>query len=243
MNSLPIFFLPGIGTDQSLVRRVSDPKPSVLEWPEPGDPRESLDRYTERLLRLLGEIHPLGAPLILAGHSFGGLMALHLASKLGASVQAVALVSSFRSPSALSSVLRGVSHMGLRHLGSGPSAVFQRGTVALLGSLPLPESRRVYLESLKRFSPRTLAWCTRMVFELTPPRPECPVFQLHGSADPLLPLSRSQADRVVRGGAHLLPLSHPREVGDFLRWVNGQVETSGMWLGHLGGIECKRIEY
>jgi pimeloyl-ACP methyl ester carboxylesterase len=45
----------------------------------------------------------------------------------------------------------------------------------------------------------------------------CPVRAIHGEVDRVIPLdSVPRVDAVVRGGSHLVNLTHPREVNAFL---------------------------
>lgn len=43
-----------------------------------------------------------------------------------------------------------------------------------------------------------------------------PVRHIHGDRDRIIPLHRVNADRVVAGAGHLLTLTHPDAVNDFL---------------------------
>lgn len=53
-----------------------------------------------------------------------------------------------------------------------------------------------------------------------------PVHQIHGSFDRVIPAGRLSRppDSIVRGGAHVLNLSHPLEVNQFIAKVVQQVE-------------------
>ena len=44
-----------------------------------------------------------------------------------------------------------------------------------------------------------------------------PVRQIHGDRDHVLPHTLTTPDRLVRGGGHVLPMTHPEEVNEFLR--------------------------
>src|SRR5262245_38629527 len=56
-----------------------------------------------------------------------------------------------------------------------------------------------------------------------PPEVTCPIFQVHGDCDRVLPMSRTNPDHVVRGGGHVISLTHAREVNEFIRKCVQQV--------------------
>ena len=51
-----------------------------------------------------------------------------------------------------------------------------------------------------------------------------PVVHLHGDRDRVLPASLTRPDVLVPGGGHVLPLTHPETVNEFLR---SQMEKYG----------------
>ena len=46
--------------------------------------------------------------------------------------------------------------------------------------------------------------------------PEVPIFQIHGRHDHVIPVDRVDADQIIPNGGHLISLTHPTEVNDFL---------------------------
>ena len=67
-------------------------------------------------------------------------------------------------------------------------------------------------------------WGCSAILSWRPSPVTCPVFQLHGDSDQIIPLDRVRPTptQVVRGGGHLLSLSHPAEVTAF---ISGVVNT------------------
>jgi pimeloyl-ACP methyl ester carboxylesterase len=47
--------------------------------------------------------------------------------------------------------------------------------------------------------------------------PRAPVHHIHGDQDPIMPVHRVTPDRIVRGGGHLINLTHSDEVNAYLQ--------------------------
>ncbi len=62
-----------------------------------------------------------------------------------------------------------------------------------------------------------LKWGIRAILSWRPTVVATSVHHIHGSRDRLIPLRLVQPDCVVRGGGHLLTLTHSAEVTTFLR--------------------------
>src|SRR5204862_359360 len=62
-----------------------------------------------------------------------------------------------------------------------------------------------------------IRWASRAIFSW-PGVAELPmpVLHIHGDRDRLIPLRRVKPDRVIRGAGHLLNLTHPDAVNDFI---------------------------
>jgi pimeloyl-ACP methyl ester carboxylesterase len=66
---------------------------------------------------------------------------------------------------------------------------------------------------LRRFARLILRW-------KAPASYPCPIHQIHGSADMVIPLNRVRPEEVVPGGGHLINMTHSREVNAFVaRWL------------------------
>ena len=59
-------------------------------------------------------------------------------------------------------------------------------------------------------------WGCSAILDWRPSPVSAPVFHLHGDRDLLIPVHRVRPTQVVRGGGHLLNLTHPAEVTSFI---------------------------
>jgi pimeloyl-ACP methyl ester carboxylesterase len=212
-DNVPLILLSGMAADERLFapQRAAFPHLLVPAWIEPL-PQELLPSYAARLAR---RIDP-GRPCVVGGASFGGIVALEMAAHLQA--RACVLISSVRSPGELPwwyrllrpAALLGPAGLGrLAGLAAGASAPCLRpGTARRLRRLSEPEAA-------------FLRWAAWAVLTWQPSREarRVRVCQIHDGADRTLPIRHTRPDVVVAGGGHLLPLTHPQAVNEFLRRV------------------------
>jgi pimeloyl-ACP methyl ester carboxylesterase len=205
-----IIMLPGMAADERLFEPQRQAFPSLIvpPWIEP-EPDEPLVSYARRMA---SQIEPAGLVLI-GGVSFGGMVALEMADHLGLSE--CVLISSIRSPEELPwrlRTLRPIARIGPVRLGAtagwaarwlAPS--MPRATARRLGRLAAPQSAflRWACWAVLRWQPTLEALRVR-------------VHQIHGSADRTFPLRYTHPGQIVVGGGHLLTLTHPTEVNEFL---------------------------
>jgi pimeloyl-ACP methyl ester carboxylesterase len=79
-------------------------------------------------------------------------------------------------------------------------------------------STRVLLGQLSESDARFLRWATRAVLRWEPGPPlDVPIFQIHGRRDHVLPVAHTRPDVIVEGAGHVLSLTHPADVNEFLR--------------------------
>jgi pimeloyl-ACP methyl ester carboxylesterase len=214
-TDLPMIFLPGIGTDARLfsLQRLEFPQLVIPDWLPP----RRFESLTDYAARFAPVVNP-GKPCIVGGMSFGGIVALELCRHLPA--VACVLISSVKSSRELPLWMRVL----------GPFAiVLPRRTdliVAAFGTalsytvgFALPPHARQFCEHLSKTRSLVLPWACRVAVKWRPEPAElpCPVFHLHGDADPIFPMRFTQADQVVPGGGHALPFTHPYLVNQFLR--------------------------
>jgi pimeloyl-ACP methyl ester carboxylesterase len=219
-----ILFLPGMSPDVRLFDRLLPlvPRAVVVPWIEPRK-RESIREYAERLADGLSALAPREhvlsrseSRLIVCGVSFGGIVARELAHVISA--RGCILVSSIRTPAELPPWFRMMRYSPIR----------SERVLAAVGSLAASMPRRVRTRSTVRLSKLAGSggawhrWATAAVLRWQPSRQiDCILsFHIHGDCDTTLPLRYVQPDVVIRGGGHVLPLTHAEELaGIIARYV------------------------
>lgn len=208
-----LVLLPGLAADarQFETQRTKFPSLRVGEW-IPHRPTESLAEYAARIAPGL----MLTSDTILGGSSFGGMVALELARL--ARPRAVVLIGSCRSPRELRPALALVARIG-RHI---PGAAIDMGRCLAVPMArvagPAPLHIRRELAAMSRGIPAAyLKWAAGAVMAWPGcPDPGVPVFQIHGGADRMMPVDRVRAEVVVPGAGHVLNMTHPEPVNEFI---------------------------
>jgi pimeloyl-ACP methyl ester carboxylesterase len=192
----------------------------VPSWIKPF-PREPLHNYARRMAR---EVDP-GCPCIVGGASFGGAVALEMATQLQA--KACLLIGSIRSSDELPwywRALRPVATLGPEWLQLAASLLARiaalrgrSGSARRWARLASPDSTfvRWALCAVLRWRPSEAARRVR-------------VFQIHGEADQTLSVRWTRPNMIVPSGGHALPLTNSASVTQFIRkCVQTCIETNG----------------
>jgi pimeloyl-ACP methyl ester carboxylesterase len=211
-SELPLILLSGLAADATVFapQRLVFPQLSVPEWIAPLMD-ETLSSYAERFAEA---IRPAGA-CVIGGASFGGIVALEMARFL--QPRAILLVGSVRGPHELPRRVRIWRKMrpALPLLPIAPLQWSAGSASAARRWLPhLAGVARQFNqadEAVFRWSlAQLLAWNAS-------PTVDCPIYQIHGDCDRVLPISRTRPDRIIQGGGHVISLTHAREVNAFIR--------------------------
>lgn len=209
--------LPALGTNANLYaqQRPLWPRLVVPPWLEPTHD-ESLRHYARRMARQIKALVDPRRPLVLGGASFGGMVALEMASIIRPS--RLLLVSSCFTGESVSQayqlVGRFIRYLPLRLV--RPATLLLATTTAMLDVIDRVSERR-HERMLATSSPRLVRWgghaILRWQYRGEPP---CPRLHIHGSDDQVLPLSAVSPDVVIPGAGHLPTLTHPHAVNRIL---------------------------
>ncbi|WP_425616988.1 alpha/beta fold hydrolase [Anatilimnocola sp. NA78] len=201
-----ILLLTGMTPDTRIFSRLLPllPNATIVPWITPRR-NESIPNYAERLadsLTIAGEV-------IVCGVSFGGIVARELALRLNA--KACVLISSVRDSQQLPPwfrAFRGLSRLPLEPLFSAV------GTVASLAPATLRTASTARLKKFHGQAGSWHRWASSAVLRWQPSLSidAIPLTQIHGDQDLTFPIRYIQPDRVITGGGHVLPLTHPKEV-------------------------------
>lgn len=146
-------------------------------------------------------------------------MALHIAQSL--KPQGVILIGSIRGPDEFPHYLRFARHFR-------PFVRYVPVRVMQLLCFPLASTfvRRFapYLRAVAwqfcHADPRLIKWSvSELLAWHTTPEVPCPIYQIHGERDYVLPGGNTNPDQVIARGRHLISLTHPQEVNQFIQSV------------------------
>ena len=216
MSHVPLILFSGMGADERVFapQKAAFPHLFVPPWAPPVA-GESLPSYAARLA---AKIDP-GRPFYIGGASFGGMVAVEAARRLP-HVLGCILIGSVRSPRELPArvrALRPAARVASR-VPMGWLPPVARSAVPAFDRWSSPAACGM-ARQVADADPAFLRWACAAVLTWEAPAepPPFPVHQIHGDRDVILPWRRTKPDVLVPGGGHVLTLSHPRGVNEFLR--------------------------
>jgi pimeloyl-ACP methyl ester carboxylesterase len=143
-----------------------------------------------------------------------------VASELAATVRpdALVLMASCRSPQAISPTHRAAAWLAAHLLPgwSGAPTPLARLAAGLSGPLDRAE-RDLVVAMLRETDLRFFRWACRVVLRWRPSPPaDVPTYHIHGERDRVIRPERTGADRIVPGAGHMVNLTHPDVIDDYL---------------------------
>ena len=216
-----------MGADERVFAPQREAFPSLIvpEWIPPKK-NESLAAYAARMAESLGDI----GPCVIGGASFGGMVAVEMCRHLDA--QACLLIGSVRAPEQLPKRIRRWRRHG-RWVQRCPHYLCQgmvKAGLASSGRRSAPHVRG-FLSQFVAADRAYIRWASLALLQWRDAyMPHCPVFHIHGDRDRILPVLLTDADEVVSGAGHVITLSHPDAVNEFIekacRWAVDWVEKA-----------------
>jgi len=174
--------------------------------------RDTLADYAARIRDQLD----LAGPCVVGGVSFGGMLACELARLCSA--RCVILIASCRNRAGIPPHYRAIELVSRiipdviiqkRALVSGRVFAALECITEEQKQTVMQMSRDVAVPQLRRIARMLLQWDADGNWPV-------PVYHIHGDADRIIPFNRVQPDEVVRGGGHLINMTHADQVNRFI---------------------------
>lgn len=222
-SAADLVLLPAFGADHRMYQPLQAHLPDLrCPPPLPALAGESLGAYAERLIAA-GVFE--GARFV-GGSSLGGMIAQEVAVRI--KPEAVVLISTIRHPREFGVLSRRLGQWVTPRI---PISAYRGARVLspfIAPTIGLHRARLATLlnDMLRDLPPAWLHWAATAAF--TWPGIEhlpCPAHQIHAAWDRPFPASRSRADEIVPMAEHVLPLTHPALVADFIRRRLGLVDA------------------
>ena len=209
-----LILFPGMACDERLF---SAQKVLGIPFESPRLPLPQEDEHLPSYAaRVVSELGLRRTPCVLGGVSFGGMLACEMAARCNC--KRVILIASCRSSAAVPKrnwlvfhTARLLPDVVIRRLAGPASRLVARmeGISDEHYRLVLAMCQDTPIARLRRQAAMILSWTK-------PTRVDCPVHQIHGRRDHMLPLAGVQADQVIADGGHFINLTHPAEVAFFI---------------------------
>ena len=167
---------------------------TVPTWPN----AKSTDTFESYAARFAAEVGPCDA---IGGISFGGMVAQAMAAAVGAKIVI-----------GIATARNGKQVPGAVRFAQGLSG----GSVSVLGALPI-RHRTLALDLIRTVRVDVVREASRMIPAWKGASPPCPIRLIHGDRDILIRHTVVKPDQVIRGGGHLINLTHPKAVNQFIQ--------------------------
>ncbi|CAN5557136.1 hypothetical protein BH10BAC2_BH10BAC2_32770 [soil metagenome] len=194
-----VYFFSGLGADKTVFQflDLSFCNPVFIEWITPLK-NEALESYALRLK----EHYQIPDNAIIAGLSFGGMLATELAKKYPA--LRVIIISSAKTKYELPRFYQLGKYITMH---SWTPAVLQRWfmlNTKMLFSLKTPEYIKVYEELIKRSDTNFNKWAVGALLHWGNTMIPSNIKHIHGTHDKILPYKYVSCNYTVNGGGHLM---------------------------------------
>ncbi len=209
-----ICLLPGLAFDRR-VFQLLDLSPhdiQYLDWAEPLY-HESLKDYAKRVSQ---HIVQNSQPLILVGHSFGGVLAQEIGTLLA--VEKIILISSIKSPRENTALFKTIGALRLYCLVNKTLALFTFPFWCKKHGYETTEEQALFREMVGGHSSHYLRWalkslsCWQGVDKLA-----CPIVHIHGDQDKTFPLHLIEKPVLaVNSGGHFMVYKQAKIVSDLI---------------------------
>ena len=204
-----LFLLSGLGADRRVFDYLNLPGHNLhhVNWVQPIR-GETISDYAGRLA---SQIH--GDNPILIGVSFGGMIALEIASIV--KVEMVILVSSVRSPIAIPRYFKLMARLNFYKL-IRPKPIRSASTIMFWLFGVDKKEHKLLLSAIMADTDETFfAWAVESIPSWRGNTPSCKVIQIHGTRDRILTFRT--ADYAVPRGGHLMIVTHAQEISRILQ--------------------------
>lgn len=223
---MKVYLVPGLGYDCRIFANLDFGEATIecLSWIEP-QTQETISAYAKRLF---ADVLRQNEPLVLIGHSLGGIMAQELAAIK--EVEKIILISSIKSRAELSRQFKLIAPLGIHRLFTKELSI---KTVKYWGKshdLVSQEEQDLFRSMVGQYSNHYLQWALRTLSKWSPPKllPNTAIFHLHGTNDKTLPFSLiNKPDATIIDGSHIMVLKRHAEISKIIQRELGKWYSKG----------------
>ena len=212
---MALHFLPGMGADRRIWGRIAEvfPDGRFHDWHRPTSLSMSVSAYAQEFARK----HGIGSGDTIVGVSMGAIVGAELTRFIPdlrvIQISGCCQVSQLNQMAAFVAPLAHV--FPFRLLQFAPSEVLA-GNAYRLASVMYRASDKIFIR-----------WACIEIPRWGGIDPAAVAYSIHGDADLVFPVRRAQVDAVIRGGSHLMILTHVDEICSLLiTQIEGPVSTA-----------------
>jgi pimeloyl-ACP methyl ester carboxylesterase len=206
------YFISGIGADYRLFTHIRLPEgleAHHVHWIPPGKD-ETLPNYARRLTDQIDTSEPFA----LIGFSLGGIMAVEIA-KIYPPVCTI-IISSVPLSANLPPYYLLADRLRLSKLAS-PTLMKLLASVYHMLTMRSRDNWKIMREVIWSGDDRFISWAINAVLKWENALIPQPLVHIHGTGDPIFPITHTQPTYIIPKGNHNIILSHPHIINDLLR--------------------------
>src|SRR5688572_19391451 len=209
-----IFCISGLGADERIFGKLQIPGAQLqfIKWVQPEE-NESIESYAKRLCNQIPIINP-----VLAGVSFGGMMAIEIAKLIPASK--IILISSVKTCNEVPRWMRSCGQYKLdRALPSKPLTAYPALKLIrpiqnyFLGA-HTAEEKKIANEYRDSIDPIYLRWAINQVLNWKNNWQPENLIHLHGQKDHIFPVKKIKNAMIIPGGGHFMIMNRFTEISE-----------------------------
>jgi pimeloyl-ACP methyl ester carboxylesterase len=212
METTEVYLLAGLGFDKRIFQNLilENVKVNYLEWLEPAE-NESLDNYVDRIAE---QISPTAAPIVLIGHSFGGIIVQKISRLINPAK--VIIISSIKSKSEMP--------ISLKVLKSIPIYNYINKEL-ILKSFPLwarifgynsEKGRLLFNQMIGSSSDNYLRWSLDKIANIEFKENIHNLVHIHGTRDKTFSIKKIKDPIIIEDGSHFMVFSKGDEISETL---------------------------
>ncbi len=213
MNEITLYMLPGLGFDERIFNNLNITNANIkyLKWLEPNS-NEILESYVKRISK---QIEETKEPIILLGHSFGGIIVQEISKLLH--VKKIILVSSVKSEYEMPIKIRLMKFLPYYKVLNKNLILKSFPFWARLFGYNTEKGRKLFIEMLSNSSDNYLRWSLKTISQWKQTNKRLPeIIQIHGTRDKTFPIKLVKRPLVIEDGSHFMVYSKADEVSDVI---------------------------
>lgn len=225
MSTSEIYLLAGLGFDKRIFSNLSLRNVNVnhLEWLEPKS-TESLNDY---ILRISDQIKPTDSQIILAGHSFGGIVVQKLSKVINCSK--VIIISSIKSKDEIPIPLKFLKLFPLYRLINKKIILKSFPLWARIFGYNSEKGRMLFNQMISNSTDNYFQWSLDKIVNIQFDSAITNLTHIHGTRDKTFPIKKIKDPIAIKDGSHFMVFSKAEEVSEILNKVISELvwkETS-----------------
>lgn len=211
---MKVYLIPGLAADKRVFRHIRLPEgydPVCMEWEKPSE-HDDLPAYARRMAAQIN----MEEPFVLAGLSFGGMLAIEIAKWL--KPEKTILIASIPDHRHLPSYYRLAWRLGLQRIIT-PGVIKNGVFIKRLLTAESPEDKAIIREMARDMDAAFVKWAMKAIMHWEAAGEHPNYIHIHGTADLILPYRFTKPSHSIPKGGHLMIFNKAEEINQILETV------------------------